>query len=419
MFTKILTVIIAAAVLSAGGYYTYTKIINPEKEEAAAETSALKEEEKVKEFTDDEVKTTAEKSVEQVYAAFQKGQEEYGFVKGNYDIDKLNEIIQPVVTESFLENKMPELAEATYCECDANSKPNLAFDSRVEITKDNENYIVTVLAAGNDMDNNAYVYTIKLVNDKNKLKLDDWSSEQPTEDLKLTSDEAAALLKATYEDYFENISEYDAAGDKIYVFTNSTNWEIGVNSVNGMLTQSTPEQETNDTEGTVAIDTTVTEDQETDKEPVEEVSNETETAEEETTGNQEEAAESTSQTETAEPASESETTTNLSDYNGFWSTGNNDGSPYVKFEAIDENTAQVMVTSDQPPNAIRMASAEGTIAITDNQATLHYDEDGQGNQGEIHFVLGDGQLTVTTELTQKGENPFWMFFDGTHVLYQN
>ncbi|MEC0302205.1 hypothetical protein [Terribacillus saccharophilus] len=416
MFTKILTVIIAAAVLGAGGYYTYTEIINPKKDEAVAETPAAKEEAKVKAFTDDEVKTAAEKSVEQVYAALQKGQEKYGFVKGNYDIDKLNEIIQPVATESFIENKMPELAEATYCECDVNPKTNLAFDSRVEITKDNENYNVTVIAAGNDMDNNAYVYTIKLVNDKNELKLDDWTSQQPTEDLKLTSDEAAALLKATYEDDFENISEYNADGDKIYVFVNSTDLKIGVNSTNGMLTQNTTE-ETTDAEDTATIDATVTEDQETEEEPVEEESNETETAEEETPGNQEEAAESTSQTETAEQASE--TTTNLSDYNGFWSTGNNDGSPYVKFEAIDENTAQVMVTSDQPPNAIRMASAEGTIAITDNQATLHYDEDGQGNQGDIHFVLGDGQLTITTELTQKGENPFWMFFDGTHVLYQN
>lgn len=414
MFTKLLTVIIAAAVLGAGGYYTYTEIINPEKKEAAAETPAAKEEEKVKEFTDDEVKTAAEKSVEQVYDAFQKGQEEYGFVKGNYDIDKLNEIIQPVATESFLENKMPELAEATYCECDANPKPNLAFDSRVEITKKNENYIVTAIAAGNDMDNNAYVYTIKLVNDKNKLKLDDWSSEQPKEDLKLTSDEAAALLQATYEDDFESISEYDADGDKIYVFTNSTNWEIGVNSTNGMLTQSTAEQETTDNDAS-ASDSTVTEEQETEEESVEEVSNETETSEEDTSVEPEEAAEPTK----SETVSEETTTENLSNYNGFWSTGNNDGSPYMNFEAIDENTAQVRVTSDQPPNAIRMASVEGTIAITDNQATLHYDEDGQGNQGDIHFVFGDGQTTVTTALTQKGESPFWMFFDGTHVLYPN
>ncbi|PAE15868.1 hypothetical protein CHH91_11770 [Virgibacillus sp. 7505] len=414
MFSKLLTVIIAAAVLGAGGYYTYTEIINPEKKEAAAETPAAKEEEKVKEFTDDEVKTAAEKSVEQVYDAFQKGQEEYGFVKGNYDIDKLNEIIQPVATESFLENKMPELAEATYCECDANPKPNLAFDSRVEITKKNENYIVTAIAAGNDMDNNAYVYTIKLVNDKNKLKLDDWSSEQPKEDLKLTSDEAAALLQATYEDDFESISEYDADGDKIYVFTNSTNWEIGVNSTNGMLTQSTAEQETTDNDAS-ASDSTVTEEQETEEESVEEVSNETETSEEDNSVEPEEAAEPTK----SETVSEETTTENLSDYNGFWSTGNNDGSPYMNFEAIDENTAQVRVTSDQPPNAIRMASVEGTIAITDNQATLHYDEDGQGNQGDIHFVFGDGQITVTTALTQKGESPFWMFFDGTHVLYPN
>ncbi|MFP7479511.1 hypothetical protein [Terribacillus saccharophilus] len=413
MFTKILTVIIAAAVLSAGGYYTYTEIISPEKKEAAAETPVAKEE-KVKEFNDDEVKTAAEKSVEQVYAALQKGQKEYGFVKGDYDIDKLKEIIQPVATESFLENKMPELAEATYCECDANLEPNLAFDSRVEITKENENYIVTAIAAGNDMDNNAYVYTIKLVNDKNALKLDDWSSEQPTENLKLTSDEAAALLEATYEDDFENISEYDAEGDKIYVFTNSTNWEIGVNSVNGRLTQSTAEQEPTDADA-ASSDSTVAEDQETEEEPVEEVSNETETSVEDTPVEPEEAAEST---ETAEPVSE-ETSTNVSDYNGFWSTGNNDGSPYINFEAIDENTAHVMVTSDQPPNAIRMASAEGTITITDNQATLHYDEDGQGNQGDIHFVFGAGQITVTTTLTQKGESPFWMFFDGTHVLYPN
>ncbi|PAD34907.1 hypothetical protein [Terribacillus saccharophilus] len=416
MFTKILTVIIAAAVLSTGGYYTYTKIINPEKKEAAAETPAPKEEEKVKEFTDDEVKEAAEKSVELVYAALLKGQEEYDFVKGNYDIEKLKEIIQPIATESFLEDKMPELAEATYCECDANPKPHLAFDSRVEITKENENYIVTAIAAGNDMDNNAYVYTIKLVNDKNELKLDDWSSEQPTENLKLTSDEAAALLQATYEDDFENISEYDAEEDKIYVFTNSTNWEIGVNSVNGMLTQSTAEQETTDADA-AASDSTVSEDQETEEEPVEEVSNETETEEDNTLGNAEEAKEPDTQAETAEPASE--TTINLSDYNGFWSTGNNDGSPYMNFEAMDENTAQVMVTSDQPPNAIRMASVDGTITITDNQAALHYDEDGQGNQGDIHFVFGDGQITVTTELTQKGENPFWMFFDGTHVLYPN
>lgn len=416
MFTKILTVIIAAAVLGAGGYYTYTEFINPKKDEAAAETPAAKEEAKVKAFTDDEVKTAAEKSVEQVYAALQKGQEKYGFVKGNYNIDKLNEIIQPVATESFIENKMPELAEATYCECDANPKTNLAFDSRVEITKDNENYNVTVIAAGNDMDNNAYVYTIKLVNDKNELKLDDWSSQQPTEDLKLTSDEAAALLKSTYEDDFKNISEYDADGDKIYVFTNSTNWEIGVNSFNGMLIQSTAEQETADTDA-VASDLTVSQEEETEEEPVEEVSNETETSEEDTSVEPKPAAEPETQLETAEPVTE--TTTNLSVYNGFWTTGNNDGSPYMKFEAIDENTAQVMVTSDQPPNAIRMASVDGTIAITDNQATLHYDEDGQGNQGDIHFVFGDGQITVTTELTQKGENPFWMFFDGTNVLYPN
>ncbi|MFP7493042.1 hypothetical protein SFC66_04565 [Terribacillus saccharophilus] len=287
MFAKILTAVVAALVLGVGGYYTYTEFINPEKEEVAAETTAKAEEKKEKEFKDEEIKTTAAEVVEEVYKALNKGREEYGFVKGNYDIEKLNELVKPIATENFLKNKMPGLAESTYCDCDANMKPNLAFDSRVDIAKEEDSYVVKVIEAGTDMDNNAYLFTIKLVNEGTSLKVDDWSSEQPAKDLKLSKDEALTLLASNYKDSnYKYVSEYDVDEDTIYVFEEGDN-KIGINSANGMLTYQAletadvDEDSTEDSETTDAADNVERTSDEKESESATESEESTSTAEQE------------------------------------------------------------------------------------------------------------------------------------------
>jgi hypothetical protein len=109
-------------------------------------------------------------------------------------------------------------------------------------------------------------------------------------------------------------------------------------------------------------------------------------------------------------------TTDLHDYDGKWTTGNDNGSPIIQFLATSNSEATIKINSYQPPSKIRVSTVEQkNIRFENNQAAIKYENDGQGNKGTIVITLKENSISLLAK-TDQNKKAKWGIPSGDYVL---
>ncbi|MEH7608878.1 TcaA NTF2-like domain-containing protein, partial [Priestia megaterium] len=109
-------------------------------------------------------------------------------------------------------------------------------------------------------------------------------------------------------------------------------------------------------------------------------------------------------------------TTDLHDYDGKWTTGNDNGSPIIQFLATSNSEATIKINSYQPPSKIRVSTVEQkNIRFENNQAAIEYENDGQGNKGTIVITLKENSISLLAK-TDQNKKAKWGIPSGDYVL---
>ncbi|KZE12802.1 TcaA NTF2-like domain-containing protein [Priestia aryabhattai] len=109
-------------------------------------------------------------------------------------------------------------------------------------------------------------------------------------------------------------------------------------------------------------------------------------------------------------------TTDLHDYDGKWTTGNDNGSPIIQFLATSNSEATIKINSYQPPSKIRVSTVEQkNIRFENNQAAIEYENDGQGNKGTIVITLKENSISLLAKTVQN-KKAKWGIPSGDYVL---